>query len=53
MLLYTREADVALKLFNDFANKKQNKTLQISVTDNNTNTERTTRKYLQRAMAEV
>ncbi|XP_060567478.1 dynein axonemal heavy chain 5-like [Ruditapes philippinarum] len=52
MLLYTREAEVALKMFNDFSYKKQNKTLQVSVTDNNPNTERTARKYLQKGMAE-
>lgn len=53
MLLYVREAEVAVKMFNDFAYKKQSKTLQVSITDNNTNTERTARKYIQKGMAEV
>ncbi|XP_053397319.1 dynein axonemal heavy chain 5-like isoform X6 [Mercenaria mercenaria] len=52
MLMYTREAEVAVKMFNDFSYKKQNKTLQVSITDNNPNTERTARKYIQKGMAE-
>ncbi|KAL4232681.1 hypothetical protein ACF0H5_007369 [Mactra antiquata] len=52
MLLYTREAEVAVRMFTDFANRKQNKTLQVSITDNNANTERTARKYIQKGMAE-
>jgi len=53
MLLYSREAEMALKMFTDFANRKQTKTLQVSITDNNQNTERTARKHLQKAISEV
>ena len=53
MLLYRLEAEVALKLFNDFAYKKQVKTHILPVTDNNPNTEKTARKFIQKAMAEV
>ncbi|XP_052807484.1 dynein axonemal heavy chain 5-like isoform X7 [Mya arenaria] len=52
MLLYSREAEVAGKLFSEFANRKQMRTLVVSVTDNNPGTERTARKYIQKAMAE-
>ena len=53
LLLYKQEADTANKLFTDFANRKQNKFLTLSVSDDNPSSERTVRKYIQKAMAEV
>ena len=53
MVLYTTEADIAVKIVVDFSNKKQIKLLQVSITDNNPNTERTARKCIQKAMEEV
>ena len=53
LLLYKQEGDTAIRLFTDFANRKQNKFLTLAISDNNPSSERTARKYIQKAMAEV
>ena len=53
LLLYKQEGDTANKLFTDFANRKQNKFITLTISDNNPSSERTTRRYIQKAMAEV
>ena len=53
LLLYEKKGDTAERLFTEFAAKKQNKTLSVTLTSNNVSEERQARKLLQKAMAEV
>jgi hypothetical protein len=51
--MFDTEAEVCVKLFLDFAYKKQNRHVEIYLTDNGPATERAVRKQIQKGMAEV
>ena len=53
IMIFDTEADIAVKLFTDFANRKQNRHVEIYLTDNGTGPEKVVRKQIQKGMAEV
>ena len=53
IMIFDTEADTAVKLFTDFANRKQNRHVEIYLTDNSSAPERVVRKQIQKGMAEV
>ena len=53
IMIFDTEADTAVKLFTDFANRKQNRHVEIYLTDNGSSAERVVRKQIQKGMAEV
>lgn len=53
ILLSDNELDTAVRLFTDFANRKQNRHTEIFLTDNSIILERVVRKQIQKGMAEV
>ncbi|XP_025098007.1 LOW QUALITY PROTEIN: dynein gamma chain, flagellar outer arm-like [Pomacea canaliculata] len=52
ILLSDNELDTAVRLFTDFANRKQNRHTEIFLTDNSIILERVVRKQIQKGMAE-
>ncbi|KAK3577475.1 hypothetical protein CHS0354_032326 [Potamilus streckersoni] len=52
LMMYKIDADSALRLFSDFASKKQAKTLILPVYESNPNSERTAKKYIKKAASE-
>ncbi|XP_070190368.1 uncharacterized protein [Littorina saxatilis] len=52
IMIFDTEADTAVKLFTDFANRKQNCHVEIYLTDNGSAPERVVRKQIQKGMAE-
>ena len=53
IMIFDTEADIAVKLFTDFANRKQNRHVEIYLTDNGSGPEKVVRKQIQKGMAEV
>ena len=53
MLLYTREGDLAERLFTEFAAKKQTTSAVVSLSNAEPNEERRARKAIQKAMQDV
>ena len=51
--MFDTEAEVSVKLFIDFANKKQNRHVEIYLTDNSSAPEKYVRKQIQKGMNEV
>ncbi|XP_076466964.1 uncharacterized protein LOC143298129 [Babylonia areolata] len=52
IMIFDTEADTAVKLFTDFANRKQNRHVEIYLTDNGSAPERVVRKQIQKGMVE-
>ncbi|KAL5010133.1 hypothetical protein ScPMuIL_012438 [Solemya velum] len=52
LLLFTSDTTTVMKLFTDFAHRKQNKILTLTLTDNSAATEKNARKHIHKAMAE-
>ncbi|PIK47982.1 putative dynein heavy chain 5, axonemal-like [Apostichopus japonicus] len=50
LLLYTREGDLAQKMFNDVASKKQSHTVVVALNNSGPNEERKARKAIKKAM---
>lgn len=53
LLLYTREGDLAQKMFNDVASKKQSHTVVVALNNSGPNEERKARKAIKKAMQDV
>ena len=53
LILYHTERESAEKLFKDFANRKQSRTLVVPLSDSGVSEEKKARKALQKGMNEV
>lgn len=53
IMLFDNESETCVKLFTDFANRKQNQHVEIYLTDNSMVPERVVRKQIQQGMTEV
>jgi hypothetical protein len=53
LLLYKFETEMAYKVFMDYANKKQNKPIIKTLTENTAATEKAVKRIIQKGMTEV